>query len=168
MPVPQSRSTRHKTFIVNELCQKMSNPNQQSLARLKRLGRYLKRERQWGQVFEYGARTKELTVFTDSDWAGCKETRKSSSAGVLMLGKHTVKAYTSKQRIIAKSSAEAELHAAALGASEAKGVPKVMSDLGIAVETVLAIDAKATEHILHRQGIGKPKHIDVAYLWVQD
>ena len=60
----------------------MSNPNQQSLAMLKRLAWYLKRERQWGQVFEYGAMTKDLTVFTDSDWAGCKETRKSSSAGV--------------------------------------------------------------------------------------
>ena len=27
---------------------------------------------------------------------------------------------------------------------------------------------KVTEHILHIQGIGKLKHIDVAYLWVQD
>ena len=36
------------------------------------------------------------------------------------------------------------------------------------MKPVLAIDAKATEHILHRQGIGKLKHIDVAYLWVQD
>ena len=62
------------TFNVNELCQKMSNPNQQSLAR-KRLARYLKRERQWGQLIEYGVLTDELTVFTDSDWAGCKETR---------------------------------------------------------------------------------------------
>ena len=35
------------TFIVNELCQKMSSPNQQSLAKLKRLARYLQRERQW-------------------------------------------------------------------------------------------------------------------------
>ena len=34
------------TFIVNVLCQKMSNSNQQSLATLKRLARYLKRERQ--------------------------------------------------------------------------------------------------------------------------
>ena len=33
---------------------------------------------------------------------------------------------------------------------------------------MLAIDAKATEHILHRQGIGKLKHMDVEYLWVQD
>ena len=43
-----------------------------------------------------------------------------------------------------------------------------MLDLGFKVKPVLAIDAKATEHILHRQGIGKLKHIDVAYLWVQD
>ena len=42
------------TFIVNELCQRMSNPTQQSLVKLKRLARYLKRERQWGQVFKYG------------------------------------------------------------------------------------------------------------------
>ena len=34
------------TFIVNDLCQKMSSPNQQSLAKLKRRPRYLKRERQ--------------------------------------------------------------------------------------------------------------------------
>ena len=70
--------------------------------------------------------------------------------------------------VIAKSSEEAELYAAALGASEAKGVQSMMRDLGFAVKPVLNIDAKATEHILHRQGIGKLKHIDVAYLWVQD
>ena len=40
-----------------------------------------------GQVFEYGVLAEELTLFTDSGWACCKETRKSSSAGVLMAGK---------------------------------------------------------------------------------
>ena len=155
------------SFIVNDLSQKMSSPNQQSFAKLKRLNRYLKRERQWRQVFEYAELAEELAAFTDSDWAGCKETQKSSSAGVLMLGGHTVKAYTRTQKVIAKSSAEAELYAAALG-SEAKGVQSMMRDLGLAVKPVLAIDARAIEHIVHRQGIGKLKHIDVAYLWVQD
>ena len=42
-----------------------------------------------------------------------------------------------------------------------------MRDSGFAVKPVLSIDAKATEHILHRQGVGKLTHIDVAYLWVQ-
>ena len=50
-------------------------------------------------MFEYGKLAEELTVFTDSDWAGCKETRKSS-AGVVMLGRHTVKTYTRKQKFI--------------------------------------------------------------------
>ena len=44
----------------------------------------------------------------------------------------------------------------------------MMRDLGFALKPVLNLDAKASEHILHRQGIGKLKHIDVAYLWVQD
>ena len=110
-------------------------------------------------MFEYGHL---------ADWAVCKETRKSSSAGVVMLGAHTLKACMRKQKVIAKSSAESELYAAALGVSEAKGVQSMMRDLGFAVKPVLSIDAKATEHILHRQGIGKLKRIDVAYLWVQD
>ena len=44
----------------------------------------------------------------------------------------------------------------------------MMMGLGFAVKPVLAIDAKATEHILHRQGIVKLKHVDVAHLWVQE
>ena len=71
-----------------------------------------------------------------------------------------LKAYKRKQKIITRSSAEAELYAAALGASEAKGAECMMRDLGFAVKPVLVIDAKATEHILHQHGIGKMKHID--------
>ena len=64
----------------------------------------------------------EVTVFSDADWAGDKETRKSSSAGVALVGRHLLKAYTRKQKIITVGiSAEAELYAAALGVSEAKG-----------------------------------------------
>ena len=155
------------TFIVNELCQRMSSPTQPSLAKLKRLARSLNGERQWGQ-FKYGRPVEEVTTFIDSDWAGCKETRKSSSAGVVMLGNHTLKAYTRKQKIIARSSAEAEFFAAALGASELEGIVSLLRDLGYKKNPVLAIDAKATEHMLHRQGIGKLKQKDVAYLWVQD
>ena len=140
------------TFFVNERCQKMSSPNQQSLAKLKRLVRCLK---QWGQIFGYGRLVEEVTTFTDSDWAGWKETRKSSSAGVIMLGGHAL------------SSAEAELYAAALGSSESKGIVSLLRDRGYEMKPVLAVDAKATEHILHRQGIGKLRHIDVAYLWNQ-
>ena len=39
---------------------------------------------------------------------------------------------------------------------------------GLGYEMKPAIDAKATEHILHRQVVGRLKHIDVAYLWMLD
>ena len=44
----------------------------------------------------------------------------------------------------------------------------MMIDSGFAVEPVLITDAKAAENILHRHGIGRMKHIDVAHLWLQD
>ena len=84
----------------------------------------------------------EETVFSDSDWAGDKDTRKSSSAEVALV-RHLLKAKTRKQNIIARSSAEAELYAAALGASEAKGVESMMCDLSFAIKPVLIIDVKS-------------------------
>ena len=42
------------------------------------------------------------------------------------MGRHFLKAHTRRQKIIARSSAEEELYAAALGASEAKGVERVL------------------------------------------
>ena len=90
------------TFDVNELCQKMSNPNQQSLARLKRLA-IVETQIQWGQVFEYGAMTKDDGVhgFGLGWLQGESEV---ISAGVLMLERHRLKAYTRKQKVIAKAA----------------------------------------------------------------
>ena len=57
----------------------------------------------------------QVTVFSDSDWAGDKDVGKSSSAGVALVGRHFLKAYTRKRKIIARSSGEGELYAGAFG-----------------------------------------------------
>ena len=44
----------------------------------------------------------------------------------------------------------------------------MMCDLRIVMKLVIVINAKATEHILHRQGVRHMKHIDVAQFWLQD
>ena len=144
------------TFIVKELCQRMSDPAHQSLAKLKRLARYLKRERQWRQTVSCAKKSEEVTTYSDS------VTRTSSSAGVTLIGNHAFVAYTRKQMMIARSSAESELFAAALRVSESKGIVSLLFDLGYVMKPVLAID------IFHRQGIGRLNNIDVAYLWIQD
>ena len=41
----------------------------------------------------------------------------------------------------------AVVYAAALGASESKGIVSLLEDMGYEMKPVLAVDAKATEHI---------------------
>lgn len=70
------------------------------------------------------------TVHTDSDCAGCRSTRRSSSRGVLMVGDQLVKTWSRTQAALALSSAEAELAAAATGAAGYVGLIPLLRDLG--------------------------------------
>ena len=63
-----------------------------------------------------------VDVWTDTDYAGCQDTRKSTSGGVVLLGKHAVKTWSSTQANIALSSGEAEYNGLVKGASIAMGI----------------------------------------------
>ena len=64
-------------------------------------------------VIRYDWQNNESTVqgFTDSDFAGCRQTAKSTSGGIIMIGGHYIKSWSSTQKTIALSSGEAELTA---------------------------------------------------------
>ena len=142
------------TFAVIELCQRMSDPSQHIFSKLKRLVPYLK---------------EEVAVFSDSDRDGDKETMKSSSEGVAFVGRHFSKAFSTKQKITARNSAEAEMFAAALRASEAEAVQRMMCDSGFALNPVLinrhrqqstfSIDMKSAERNTSTWRIGDCKMI---------
>ena len=72
-----------------------------------------------------------------------------------------------KQAVIATSSAEAEVYAAAAGISEATHLVHVIGEMGFETQMVLKIDAAAARGVLHRQGVGKLKHLSVKTLWLQ-
>ena len=62
-----------------------------------------------------------ITVYSDSDWAGCRETRKSTSGACFFHGGHLIKAYLKTQANIALSSAEAKYYSMIKAASEGPG-----------------------------------------------
>ena len=71
--------------------------------------------------------------------------------------------------MVALSSAEAELYASVKASAEALGVASIMKDLGIAYDGIEVIgDASAALGIIKRQGLGKLRHIDTNYLWIQE
>lgn len=71
----------------------------------------------------------KIKVFVDSDWAGCKITRKSTSGGLLALGNHPLRTWSTTQATVATSSGEAELIAMSEGILRTVGLRSILGEL---------------------------------------
>jgi hypothetical protein len=111
---------------------------------------------------------KMLVGYSDSDWAGCKRSRRSTSGGLVTLGGSVLRSWSNRQATIALSSGEAEFHSASKAAAEMMAIGAMMSELGWPVVRRLFVDASAAQAMSNRQGIGKLRHLEVKYLWLQD
>ena len=112
--------------------------------------------------------TNGLSCMVDSDYAGCLKTRKSTNGGVLMMGNHCIKTWSSRQAVIALSSGEAEFYGVVKGASVLLGMLSVAKDLNIPLKGELWSDSSAAIGIASRKGLGKVRHLHTQYLWVQE
>ena len=61
----------------------------------------------------------EMVVYTDTDWAGCPDTRRSTSGYAVFLGGNPVFWSSKRQPVVSRSIAEAEYRAVANGVAEA-------------------------------------------------
>ena len=110
-----------------------------------------------------------MLVYSDSDWAGCLRTRKSTSGGgVLTFQGGILKTWSSTQASIAQSSGEAEYYALVRAASEALGMKSIMHDLGWDCKIRLLVDSSAAKSIASRTGLGKLRHLETKFLWLQE
>ena len=154
-------------FSVKECCRAMSNPTCQSWDSLKRVGRHLAKSLRLVQMFEFQDNADVVDVFTDSDFAGDTVSRKSTSGGALLLGKHCVRTWSKTQDTIALSSGEAELMALVKASCEGLGMRSILSDFAVAAVVHVHMDASAALGMTRRLGLGKVRHIDTSLLWMQ-
>ena len=94
-------------YSAKEVCREMSSPVKGSLARLHHLVRYLISNPRLVWDYPYQEWPETMSVFVDSTWASCRRTRKSTSGGAAVWGRHTIKTWAKTQCLIAKSSGEA-------------------------------------------------------------
>ena len=120
----------------------MANPSEASWSSLKRLGRYLSGLPRLVYVYHQQS-VDTIDCYTDTDWAGCPRTRKSTSGGCLLLGSHTVNHWSSPQASISLSSGEAEFNGVVRGAGQAVGYQSMLRDLGIDLPIRLWTDSSA-------------------------
>ena len=131
------------SFTVKELARHMSKPTKGEWQRLKRLGRYLINKPRMQQVYQWQNTQTNLKTFTDVDWAGCRETRRSTTGGCVLLGKHTLKGWSKTQALIALRFGESELYAALKASVETLGIVALLKDLGYNVSGDVWGDASA-------------------------
>ena len=155
-------------YTVKELARDMQKPTVRSWTRLKHLGRYLLYRPRVCLRIRQQHYTKKLTAYSDSDWAACLLTRKSTSAGVIMHGINYIKGYSSTQADPATSSGEAEYYAGVKAASVALGVVGFAHDLGSTLECHLGLDSTAAIGLMRRSGLGKSRHVALPLLWLQN
>ena len=160
-------------FPAKEVCRRMAKPRPQDFASVKRIVRFMmgvpivKFEFKWQEESE----AKRVQVFVDSDWAGCKVTRKSTSGGVLKVGQHIIRTWSSTQSTVATSSGEAELLSMYDGAARGVGLLSILSEMGVAPVLSLVqvrTDSAVAKSFTATRGLGKMRHVEVKLLWLQE
>ena len=100
------------TYAVQQLSQYMATPTNVHLQAAFRILRYLKGTPGSGLFFA-ATGTPQLRAFSDSDWAGCKDSRKSTTGYLVYFGSSVVSWQSKKQSTVSRSSSEAEYRALA-------------------------------------------------------
>ena len=87
-------------YITKELCREFAVPTVHSMNRLERLCRYLLGTPRLAYLYRFQAQPQSMRVFVDTDFAGCKATRRSTSGGAIMLGEHSLRHWSSTQTAV--------------------------------------------------------------------
>ena len=146
-------------FSAKEICRFMSAPTDTSMIAIKRMGRYLLGHKRL--VYTYPWQTADgIEVYSDTDWSGCPRTRRSTSGGCVMIGRHVIRTWSSTQPSVTLSSGEAEFYGLVKAAGAGLGHQSIMRDFGLTVPVRVWTDSSAALGISTRSGLSKLRHLE--------
>ena len=116
-------------FAVGMLSRHMENPTQEHYIGVKRVLRYLKGTEDYGLFYKKGDLKGELIGYSDSNFSGDCNDRKSTSGQIFFFGGMAVSWSSQKQSIVALSSCEAEYIAATSATCQAVWMSRLIGEL---------------------------------------
>ena len=102
----------------------------------------------------------DIQTYTDSNFAGCRRTARSTSGGIIMRGGHHLKSWSATQRSVTLSSAEAELAACIKASLETIGILQLIDGYGIKLQGEIFVDSSAALSVVVRAGVGRDEEED--------
>ena len=157
-------------FAVSLISRYMEHPTESHVMAAKRILRYIKGTTSFGMFYKKGG-VAELFGYTDNDYAGDQNDRKSTSGYVFMMNSTAVSWSSKKQPVVTLSTTEAEFIAATSSACQVIWLRRILKCLNYTQSgpTVVYCDnisaIKLSKNLVMH---GRSKHIDIRFHFLRD
>ena len=150
-------------YAVGLVSQHMHSPSEEHLQAVYRILHYLKGSPGKGIIFKKSY-DRQIEVFTDADWGGNVNDRRSTSAYCTFVWGNLVTWRSKKQHVVSRSSAEAEFRAMAQGVCEGIWLKRILEELNMEMKTPMKLycDNKSAISIAHNPvQHDRTKHVEI-------
>ncbi|KAM2246579.1 hypothetical protein COP2_007815 [Malus domestica] len=150
-------------YAVSVVSQFMHSPSEAHMDAVTRILRYLKMAPGRGLFFSKNGHL-NVEGYTDADWAGSITDRRSTSGYFTFVGGNLVTWRSKKQKVVARSSAEAEFRGMSHGVCELLWLKKLLRNLGFNPKGALKLhcDNKAAIEIARNPvQHDRTKHVEI-------
>jgi len=157
-------------YGVSLISRYMANPKESHWAAAKRILRYLKGTIEYGIFYQQGGKT-GLIAYSDSNYAGDLDDRRSTSGSVFLIGTGAVSWASKKQPVVSLSTTEAEYIAAAFCACQCIWLRRILEHLGSEEREATKIQCDNNSTIQLSKNLvfhGRSKHIAVRFHFLRD
>ena len=158
------------SYAVQQVCLHMHSPRDVHWTLVKRILRYVRGTAHKGLQLRRSS-TPSLTAYSDADWAGCPDTRRSTSGFCIFFGDSLVSWSSKRQAVVSRSSAEAEYRGVANAAAECCWLRHLLSELHVKLDkaTLVYCDNISAVYLstnpVHH---GRAKHVELDVHFVRE
>ncbi|XP_073271383.1 uncharacterized protein [Primulina huaijiensis] len=146
-----------------------SNPKISHLKAVKRILRYIAGTIELGLWYTRETNS-NLVGFSDADWAGDLDDRKSTSGGCFYLGNNLISWHSRKQNCVSLSTAESEYVAAGSGCTQLLWMNQMIEDYGLKSEPLVMYCDNSSAINISKNPVqhSRTKHIDIRHHFIRD
>ena len=158
------------SFAVNKVCQFLHSPTIVHWEAVKRILRYVQGTISLG-IKITKSNSMLVSAFSDADWAGCPDDRRSTGGFAVFLGGNLISWCARKQATVSRSSTEAEYKSLANATAEVMWVRKLLDELGIPHPRAACLwcdNIGATYLSANPVFHARTKHIEIDYHFVRE
>lgn len=158
------------SYAVSYVSRYLSNPTVAHWIMVKRIIRYINKTIDFGLYYKT-ENNSDFSVYTDADFAGDVQTRRSTSGNLFMLGSSTIAWQSQRQSTVSLSSCEAEYISAAESVKGIIWFKRLLQEItnNECIQPILYIDNQSAIRLVKNAEFHKrTKHIDVRHHFIRE